>query len=208
MKLTSESKFFLGIIGGTILILITAVIFLSQPTKPIEKSRLIGQATHTTGNTDSNVWLAEFSDFECPACRVFAPTIETLITDHKDTLLFVYRHFPLPQHLFSMKSAIAAEAAGKQNKFWEMSSALYKEPTLSDTSITALGKTLGLNEDQYASDSANPAIEAAITEDVQLGDAIGIRATPTFFLNGVKLEVKTPDDLKKKVENFINNNSK
>jgi protein-disulfide isomerase len=203
MKLTGESKFFLGIIGGTILVLVVAVLFLSQPSKPIEKSRLINPKTHTTGNVDAKTWLVEFSDFECPACRVFTPTVEALIADHKDQLLFAHRHFPLPQHLFSMKSAIAAEAAGKQNKFWEMAHALYKEPTLSDSSIAAIPKTLQLNEEQFASDSANPAIEAAITEDVQLGDAIGIRATPTFFLNGMKLEVKSPEELKQKVEEAI-----
>ncbi|HCM81845.1 MAG: hypothetical protein UW52_C0054G0008 [Candidatus Gottesmanbacteria bacterium GW2011_GWA1_44_24b] len=206
MKLTSESKFFLGIIVGTILIVVIAVILLSRPQKPIEKDRLITPATYTSGNKNANVWLVEFSDFECPACKLFAKTIETLINDNKDALLFAHRHYPLPQHLFSVKAAVSAEAAGKQGKFWEMWKELYAAQTLSESSVSAIVKTLGLDEKKFASDSADPSLQALVEQDKQFGVSLGINATPTFFLNGVKLDIGKPDDLKRKVEEALHKN--
>lgn len=205
MKLTSESKFFLGIIAGTAFIIIAAVALLSQPAKPIAKDKLITPTTYTTGNKDAAVWLVEFSDFDCSACKIFSPTVEQLITDNKETLLFAHRHFPLPQHLFAVSAAVAVESAGRQDKFWEMWKLLYNEPSLTESSVSTMVKTIQLDEKQFASDSANPAITARIQQDQEFGNSLGITATPTFFLNGVKLEIGTPDALKKAVEEKLKN---
>lgn len=204
MKLTSESKFFLSVAIGTVAVIGIAVLFLSQPAKPIEKNKLITPTTNVTGNKDAKTWLVEFSDFECPACRVFAPTVEKLVSDHKDTLFYAHRHFPLPQHLYSTKAAIAAEAAGRQGKFWEAAKKLYEATPLSDSAVAAMVKDLGLDEKKFATDSGDPSIKSKIDDDEQFGTALGINATPTFFLNGVKLNVGTPEELKKKVEETIN----
>jgi protein-disulfide isomerase len=203
MKLTNESKFFAGIVFGTLIIIVAAVMLLSQPAKPVDKEKLITSSTHTIGNNDAKVWLVEFSDFECPACKLFSKTIETLITDHKETLLFAHRHYPLPQHLFAVKAAIAAESAGRQGKFWEMWKLLYDEPQLSASTVSAMVKTLNLDEQQFASDSNDPTIAGLIEEDQAFGESLGITATPTFYLNGVKLDVRTPAELKIKVEEAI-----
>jgi len=205
MKLTSESKFFLGIIIGTIAIIGIAVLILSQPAKPIAKDQLILPTTHTLGNNNANVWLVEFSDFQCPACHAFADAVTTLAEAHKDTLLVAYRHFPLPQHPYAVKAGVAAEAAGKQGKFWEMGDLLFNnQNALSDTMVASLAGSLSLNMTQFASDSAGPSLETLVRNDVQYGEQLRLAATPTFFLNGVKLDVGTPEDLKKKVEEAIN----
>jgi len=205
MKLTSESKFFAGIVLGTFIIIIAAVTLLSQPAKPIERDTLITPTTHATGNKDAAVWLVEFSDFDCLACKIFSPTVEQLIADHKETLLFAHRHFPLSQHLFALPAAVAAESAGRQDKFWEMWKLLYNEPSLTESSVSAMVKTLQLDEKQFAFDSADPGIIARIQQDQEFGDSLGITATPTFYLNGVKLEAGTPDALKKAVEEKLKN---
>jgi len=206
MKLTSESKFFIGIIGLTILIIVGAVILLSQPAKPIAKELLIPASTPIRGNKEAKTWLVEFSDFECPACKLFSKTIETLISDHKETLLFAHRHFPLAQHPFAINAALAVESAGRQDKFWEMWKLLYDEPRLSDSTISAMVKILQLDEQKFASDSADPALLSFIEKDRQFGESLNVTATPTFYLNGVKLDVGTPEDLKIKVEESITNN--
>ncbi len=203
MKLTSESKFFVGIIAVTLAIIGIAVILLSRPAKPIDKTVLITPTTYTTGNINAPLWLVEFSDFECPACKVFFPTVETLISNNKETLLFAHRHFPLSQHQYALKTAIAAEAAGRQGKFWEMWKKLYEADVLSDEAIKKAATSLALDEGKFASDSADASLTTSIEKDVTLGESLGVTATPTFYLNGVKLTVRTPEELKTKVEEAL-----
>lgn len=207
MKFTSESKFFLGIIAGTFLIVLLAVILLSRPAKPIEKNKLVTPEAHTIGNKDANVWLVEFSDFQCPSCHAFAHTVTELANTHKDTLSVAYRHFPLPQHPYAVKAAIAAESGGRQGKFWEMGQLLFdNQDNLSDSVVASLAASLSLNMEKFSSDSADPSIKALIDADTRCSEQLGLTATPTFFLNGVKLDVGTPGELKKKVEEAINRN--
>lgn len=206
MKLTSESKFFLGIIICTLIILGVAVSVLSRPPKPIDKSALITSETNTLGNKDANVWLVEFSDFQCPACHAFADTVTELGNSHKDTLLVAYRHFPLPQHTYAVKAAIAAESAGLQGKFWEMGNLLFNnQDSLSDDTVASLAGSLSLDMTKFMSGIQDPALKTRVDTDRIYGEQIGINATPTFFLNGVKLNVGTPNELKRKVEEKLKN---
>lgn len=204
MKFTSETKFFLGIIGGTFLVIILAVFLLSQPQKPIDKSALILPTTHTRGNKDAKTWLVEFSDFQCPACKAFASTVDELASKYPDTLYSAYRHFPLPQHPLSKKAAIAAEAAGAQGKFWEMDKLLFaNQESLSEAKLTDLARELNIDMGAFASASSDPKIAALVEADIAYGNSLGINATPTFYLNGVKVTAGTPLDLKNKVEEAI-----
>ena len=204
MKLTSESKFFLSIILGTLAIIGIAVILLSKPPKPIAKDQLILPTTYTMGNKDAKVWLVEFSDFQCPACHAFAHTVNELAATHKDNLFIAYRHFPLPQHAFATKAGIAAEAAGKQEKFWEMGDLLFdNQNTLSDSLVASLAASLSLNAEQFSGDLKDFTLKTRVETDQAYGEQLRLTATPTFFLNGVKLDVGRPEDLKAKVEEAL-----
>ncbi|MEK7141123.1 MAG: thioredoxin domain-containing protein, partial [Patescibacteria group bacterium] len=122
MKLTGESKVLLGILATSIAFIGAAVFFFNKPAptpKPYPKEALIAGDSHATGNASASAYLVEFSDFQCPACKAFTPTVDALVKKYSDKLLFVYRHFPLDQHAFAIPAALAAEAAGKQGKFWE-----------------------------------------------------------------------------------------
>jgi protein-disulfide isomerase len=208
MKLTSESKFFIGIIGLTIFIIVGAVILLSQPQKPIAKELLIPASAPTRGNKNAKTWLVEFSDFQCPACKAFAAVVDELAMKYPDTLFVAYRHFPLPQHPLAQKAAVAAEAARIQGKFWEMDKLLFgSQDALTETKFTELAKGLNLDMAVFASASSDPKTLEKITADVAYGNSLRLNATPTFFLNGVKLEVASPDELKKKVENALSINT-
>ena len=83
------------------------------------------------GNENAKVTLVEFSDFECPYCARFTPTIEKILTEYKDKIRFTYRHFPLSFHQNAVKAAEAFECAKEQGKGWEMYS---KISTLSENS--------------------------------------------------------------------------
>lgn len=205
MKLTSESKFLIGVLFATIVIIGGAFWLFSKPAKPMSKDLLVPTTAHTFGNPTAKTYLVEFSDFQCPACGAFEPAVETIMNKDKDKLLFVYRHFPLPQHENAVPAAHAAEAASKQGKFWEMHNLLFANQTnLSANLYVGLAKQLGLDTTKFTADMQGNDIANLVSTDVAFGNSIGIDATPTFFLNGTKITPVSPQDLQSLVETAIN----
>lgn len=192
MQLTGESKFFIGILVATTAIIAGAFIFLNRPAPTFSRQQLLPAGTYTKGNPNATTYLVEFSDFQCPACKAAKPVVDALVTKYKDKLVFGYRHFPLPQHQFAQKAAIAAEAAGRQGKFWEAYDILFdNQESISDEFLTS---KFGL---------ADQSLVAKIQKDKDDGTALGVNATPTFFLNGVKLTLASFDDLQKEVDKVV-----
>jgi len=205
MKLTSETKLFIGIFAATAIIIAIAMVIMTKPAKPLDKEVLLQNAAHTLGPTDAPIWLVEFSDFQCPACAQFYPIVKQLTETYKDSLLFVYRNYPIPSHVMAIPAARAAEAAAKQGKYWEMHDALFTgQAYLSDTFIASEAARLGLIMDTFTQDIKSQTIQSRIDEDINVGTRIGISATPTFYLNGTKLQLTTINDLVVAVENAIN----
>jgi protein-disulfide isomerase len=207
MKITGETKLFIGIILTTLLILFGGVYFMSKPTPALPKEALISSKTHTLGNVNAKTYLVEFSDYQCPACKTFKPTIDQIVEKNKDKMLFAYRHFPLTQHKFSLKAALAAEAAAEQGKFWEMSSLLFdNQEKLSDEIFSDLAKKLNLDLKKFQTSFDNPELKNIITTDQQYGEKAGVDATPSFYLNGQKIEPSSPENLSQIVEKAISSN--
>ncbi|MFH0749373.1 MAG: thioredoxin domain-containing protein [Candidatus Gottesmanbacteria bacterium] len=201
----SETKLFIGIFAVTAIIIAIAMIIMTKPAKPLEKGVLLRDATHTLGPKDASVWLVEFSDFQCPACAQFYPTVKQLTEKYKDSLLFVYRNYPLPAHPMAIPAARAAEAATQQGKYWEMHDALFAgQKYLSDSFIASEAAKLGLIMDTFERDIKSQVVQSAIDADTNVGNAIGINATPTFYLNGMKLQLNTVNDLIIAVEKALN----
>lgn len=207
MKLTGESKFLLGIVIATIALIGGAIFLFSRPTTPPQallREELIPAATFTKGNASASAYLVEFSDFQCPACKAFAPVVDQIVEKNSDRLLFAYRHFPLDQHEFARAAATAAEAAGKQGKFWEMHTLLFgSQDKFSSTIWPDLAKQAGLDAAKFTAAQTDPAIADKIAADRTYGISIGVASTPTFFLNGVKLPLTSYDDLRRAVENAL-----
>ena len=91
----------------------------SQPAQSLDYT--VGQKF---GPDTASVKIMEFADFQCPACALASEPLHTFVANNKDVQL-IYRHFPLPNHKLAESAALAAEAAGKQGKFWEMYALLY-----------------------------------------------------------------------------------
>lgn len=207
MKMTGETKFFLGTIAVTILLIAAAVFFLTRPAPPpvaLARESLVPQGTNTTGNASASAYLVEFSDFQCPACKGVKPIVEDIIKTYGDKLSVSYRHFPLSQHPYGMSAAIAAEAAGRQGKFWEMGDLLFSDQeNLSDALVSGYADQLKLDKAQFDKDLKDPALKDKVTKDSDYGVSIGINSTPTFFLNGIKLNLPSYADLKQKVADLV-----
>jgi protein-disulfide isomerase len=205
MKLTSESKILIAIVGVTILIIALASMVLTKPTPILTKADLVTKTAYTRGNPNAKTYLVEFSDFQCPACLALKPTVDEIIKTNETKLLFAYRNFPLDQHPFSHQSAKAAEAAGRQGKYWEMFDLLFtNQDKFSDALFPQLADQLGLDRTKFAADMNDPTINNIILDDIAAGTKFGIDATPTFFLNGQKLTINSYSDLKNAVAQAVN----
>ena len=145
------------------------------------------------GDASAKVVVVEYADFQCPACGAYYPLVKQLEKDFPTNLAVVFRHFPLPQHPNAKPAARAAEAAGKQGKFWEMHDMIYENQRewseLADATpvFKKYAQTLGLDMTKFATDSADSTLLDKITSQSQVGEDAGINSTPTFFVNGEHL---------------------
>ena len=117
----------------------------------------------------------------------------------------VMKNFPLPSHSFARKAAVAALAAGKQGKFWEMHETLYaNQKELSDAKVEAIAREMGLNMEQFNKDLKSPNLGALVDRDIFNGRQAEVGGTPTVFVNGKVLNQRNllgmaiEEELKKK----------
>ncbi len=145
---------------------------------------------HSLGPQDAPVTLVEYSDYQCPDCWRAHVEVKKLLASHGDRVRFVFRHFPLIRvHPRALPAALAAEAAARQGKFWEMHNALFdSEGALSDADINRYAQQVGLDLERFAQDLRDPAIERRIRQGRVAGKRSGVRGTPTFFVNGIRFE--------------------
>ncbi len=145
------------------------------------------------GGKNAKVTLVEYSDFECPACGYYYGMVKQLEKDFPGDLEVVYRNFPLPQHKYGKLAAQAAEAAGKQGKFWEMHDMLFEKQNEWSVSNDALqnfavyAQSLNLNIDKFKADMNSSEISDKIQASIDDGNKQGLQGTPTFFLDGKQI---------------------
>ncbi len=147
------------------------------------------------GGKNASVTIVEYSDFQCPACAAYYPVMKELNAAFGDQIKIVYRNYPLTQiHANAQLAAQAAEAAGIQGKFFDMHDLLFAGqstwstlPNPADT-FTSYATSLGLNIDQFNADLTSSAVRTAVADDVRSGMSANVTGTPTFFLNGERIE--------------------
>jgi protein-disulfide isomerase len=145
---------------------------------------IIGQSP-TKGAKTGKLVLVEFSDFQCPYCAQSIAGINAFLAKRPDVTL-VYKHFPLTRiHAAALPAAQAAWAAGQQGKFWEFHDVLFKQQkSLGDALYRQTAQTLGLDMARFERDRTSPGAAAAIAQDVQMAEKLGINGTPFFVFNG------------------------
>ncbi len=152
-------------------------------------------STHIYGEGASGVTLVEYGDFQCPACAAYYPFISQIKEEFSDEITVQYKHFPLINiHPNAMIAHRAAEAAGKQDRFWEMHDILFERQQEWGQSnnpqplIDGYASQIGLDMEQYKQDAASAAVAATINADIRDGQALNITGTPAFVLNGERLD--------------------
>jgi protein-disulfide isomerase len=166
---------------------------------------------HLFGQGESGVKLIEYGDYQCPFCGQFYPIVEEVKKKYEEQITFQFRNLPLVQiHQNAFAAARAAEAADKQGKFWEMYNLLFQNQQAWSSSNNArpifdqYAQQLGLNVDQFKTDFASEAVNDAVNADIAEFEKTGHKkSTPTFLLDGKKVEPKSLEDFSKLIDEAI-----
>jgi protein-disulfide isomerase len=146
---------------------------------------------HALGPDHAPVTVVEYGDFECPHCKQASGTVKLILASFDQQVRFVFRHFPLEGvHPHAMHAAQAAECAGDQGKFWEMHDLLFAhQPHFKLPQLLQYAQSLGLDMARFTAEMDDEIYLQRVREHQRGGDASGVRATPTFFVNGTLVDV-------------------
>ena len=215
MNLSQEAKVIIGISVVTISIVVGAVFFLSKPNnaepqateRVTNTEQLLGDQKRAIKAGGAKVTIVEFGDLQCPACGAAHPVVKQVLADSEGKVNFVWRHFPLPMHRNAMLAAVAAEAAGEQGKFWEMHDMLFENQTEwaeennAKEIFTRYAQELGLDTTKFTEALDSNFNAERIQTDQDEGIALGVNSTPTFFINGEKVNgVISYDEFMQKID--------
>ena len=136
------------------------------------------------GKADAPVTMVVFSDFECPWCSKLKPVLDQLLAHNKDKLRIVFKHMPLQMHLQAEPAALAAIAAQKQGKFWEMHDALFEITNWTPNMIDETAQKIGLNMEKFKADLGNQETQKQLGKDKTDAQMADVTSTPSLFVNG------------------------
>jgi protein-disulfide isomerase len=153
------------------------------------------------------VTVVEFLDFECEACGAYYPVVEEARQKYAGQITYVVRYFPLPGHVNSMTSAVAAEAAAQQGRFEDMYHRLFEtqaewgeaQESRADV-FRGYAVDLALDMAAYDAAVADPRTEQRVRADFEEGRALGVGSTPTFFVDGRPLVIERWNDLETAID--------
>jgi protein-disulfide isomerase len=165
---------------------------------PLKTYTINLEGAAATGDEKPSVRVAAFSDFECPFCRKVLPRLEKLATKLEGVRLY-FKHFPVKSHKRSVAAAVASLAAHKQGKFWPFHDLCYKDPQhLSDSDIVEKAQEAGVADiGAFKADIKSKSLLKAVEDDKLEGLKLGVKGTPTIYIDGKKYEGETSyEDLK------------
>jgi protein-disulfide isomerase len=146
---------------------------------------------HSLGLDHAPVTVIEYGDFECPSCKVASRTPTLLLEHFPGSVRFIFRHFPLQEpHPHALLAAESSEAASAQGRFWEMHDLLFQnQGHLKDKDLHRYAAQAGLDMVRYKAEMDDHIYLQKVREQVEGGRRSHIRATPTFFIDGVVQDV-------------------
>jgi len=209
----NKNKQFLTLGAG--ILFIAGIIAFGNMSGGTENPNIVMQIEdHVKGNIDASIELVEYSDLQCPACGAYYPIVKQIMDEYGDDVKFVYKHFPLKRiHANAELAALATEAAGIQGRFWEMHDMIF-ENQKSWSEVRAKGifigyaEKIGLDSEQFKKDLSSKELRKKVQDDFDDGVALGVNSTPSFFLNGEKLNnIRSYEEFKDVIEGAINNES-
>jgi protein-disulfide isomerase len=190
----------------------------TPPPTAVAPSPAIAEATeapaaeteHVRGPADAPVTIEEYGDFQCPPCGMLSEPLNQIERDFSGKVRLIFHHYPLEKHLNARRASQAAEAAALQGHFWEMHDLLYKEQEawskamVPDGMFVGYATKLGLDAEKFRADMWSPEVDARVSADEQRADKLGVKVTPTVFVNGKSLNLSQgPASVRAAVESAL-----
>jgi len=174
-------------------------IFLNVPQSPVFKISTRDQPS--LGNANAAVTIVAFTDYQCPSCAAIHPALERLVKESGDKVRLVARDFPLSQHTDAFKAAEAAEAAREQGKYWEYVSVLLQnQSSLNIEKLKNFATQLGLDRTRFDAALDSRKFAEMVQTDLDDGIRLGLKGTPSLFINGRRMTAKSYEELKESVD--------
>lgn len=199
------------IAGALVVVAITVVLVYALATGPRGLAPEQQDGALPATRTDSHVLdeagpdaptLVEFMDFECEACGAFYPVVEQIREQYAGQINYVIRYFPIASHANAMNAALAVEAAAQQGQVEDMYHRMFEtqaewgeQQTSQAELFRSFAEDLGLDLAAYDDAIADPSTQERVQQDLDDGQALGVQGTPTFFLDGERLELSSVQDL-------------
>jgi protein-disulfide isomerase len=162
----------------------------AEPTQPVVRYDVSRGSNPVLGSPDAPITIIEFSDYECPYCRRWHLEVFPLIREaYPDQVNFVFRDFPLTSiHPNAVPAGEAARCAGEQGMFWEFNEALFSmQYGLNLDAYNAYAEGFGLDMAAFKECLDSARHQKEVLADLKWATDLGVRSTPTFFLNGIAL---------------------
>jgi protein-disulfide isomerase len=151
---------------------------------------------------DARLVVVEFADFQCPYSKDEALVVRTLMQKYGDKVRFEFRDYPIEElHPDAIQAAVAARCAQEQGKFWEYHDKLFvNSPSLTKQMLLQFATEIGLDSEQFSRCLSSQRYRPAVESDMTKAQSLGIQGTPTFYLNGSRVDGAIPMDV---FENLI-----
>jgi protein-disulfide isomerase len=169
--------------------------------QPYARYDVPSEGFYALGPDDAPITIIEFSDYQCPFCRRWhAEVFEQLLAEYPGKIKFVYRNLPLTSiHPDAQSAAEAAMCAGEQNAYWQFHDQLLSSEILGTGAYTQYAQNLNLDMTAFDACMTTEKYKAAIQADSDFALDLGVRSTPTFFINGLAIVGAQPLDVFKQV---------
>jgi protein-disulfide isomerase len=176
------------------------VVLLVMACGPSEAQQSSDQITTASGytpeinpNPGAPVQIVKFSDYQCPACKFFVPIEQKIKEDYGDQVSIVTKHFPLSMHPYAHVASRSAEAARKQGKYKEMHDKIFEGQEVwskgnAERLFIGYAEEIGLDTEVFTADMNSAEMNQIVMEQRKEGVRMGVNATPTFYINGIKVE--------------------
>jgi len=147
------------------------------------------------GSPMAPVTIYEFSDFQCPHCKIAAPELKKIVEESNGKVKLIFKQYPLPMHPKAREASKATIAAHKQGKFWEMHDLLFEnQERLQTANLDDFAEKVGLDMKRFRADMKSKDADKKIEADLAEGRAAGVDSTPSIYVNGRRF-VFSPDQL-------------
>lgn len=192
------------VIGAIVIVLIGGSVAYSQYAAEKSNEGVERVETQVKGNPDAEVTLAKYSDFSCPACAQAYPFAKELVEMYSDDLRFEYKHFAFLD--LGEPAALAAEAAGQQDAFFAYHDMLFENQRqwgqggAPQQFFRQYAEELGLDMDEWNRHRSSSLLRSHVRAELQEGRSLGVTGTPTFFLNGERMNFDSFDEFRAQVE--------